>query len=75
MDPPKFMLAETRDGDDTLHFVLHTEEPAFLVNLEGDEVVWLGSPPEDADLDDGPVEELVQAALAFFDEYMGARYP
>lgn len=37
---PKFLLGDNTDYPDAI-FVVHTEFPRFIVNLENDEVEWL----------------------------------
>jgi hypothetical protein len=40
MDFPKFLVADNTDLPDAV-FIVHTEFPAFILNLENDEVKWL----------------------------------
>jgi len=40
MDFPKFLVADNTDLPDAV-FIVHTEFPAFVLNLENDEVKWL----------------------------------
>ena len=37
---PKFLLGDNTDYPDAI-FVIHTEFPRFIINLENDEVEWL----------------------------------
>ncbi len=40
MNLPKFLLGDNTDFP-TATFIIHTEYPRFVVNLENDEVEWL----------------------------------
>lgn len=40
MDLPKFILGDNTDYP-TAIFIIHTEFPRFIINLENDEVEWL----------------------------------
>ena len=40
MSFPKFLVADNTDRPDTI-FIVHTEFPMFILNLENDEVKWL----------------------------------
>lgn len=40
MEFPKFLVADNTDLRDAV-FIVHTEFPAFILNLENDEVKWL----------------------------------
>ncbi len=37
---PKFLLGDNTDYPDAI-FVIHTEFPRFIINLENDEIEWL----------------------------------
>lgn len=67
MELPKFLLADNTDFPDAI-FVLHTEYPRFVINLENDEVEWLEefSPEDEAELME-EAESLMEAATAFYD--------
>ncbi|PZD79530.1 hypothetical protein [Mesonia sp. K7] len=67
MDFPKFLLADNTDYPDAI-FVVHTEFPRFIINLQDDEVEWL----EDFDKDDekelsGEMGNLIEEASKFYD--------
>ena len=73
MEFPKFLLGDNTDFPDAV-FVVHTEYPRFIINLENDEVEWL----EDFDADDEKelateAESLIIAATEFYDREI-ARY-
>ncbi|GAA4277758.1 hypothetical protein [Aquimarina mytili] len=64
---PKFLLGDNTDYPEAI-FVVHTEFPRFIVNLENDEVEWL----EEFDQHDekelqSEAENLFQAANDFYD--------
>lgn len=67
MDLPKFLLGDNTDYPDTV-FIVHTEFPRFVINLENDEVEWF----EDFDKEDekelaAEAKSLIQAANEFYD--------
>ncbi len=71
MDFPKYLLGDNSDYP-TAIFVIHTEFPRFIINLEDDEVEWL----EDFDKEDQKELEaeagnLIQGANDFYDREIG----
>ena len=40
MELPKFLLADNTDHPEAI-FIVHTEYPRFIINLENDEVEWM----------------------------------
>ena len=67
MSFPKFLLGDNTDYPEAI-FVVHTEFPRFIINLENDEVEWL----EEFDKSDekellDEAENLFQAANSFYD--------
>lgn len=67
MELPKFILGDNTDLPDAI-FVIHTEFPRFIINLENDEVEWL----EDFDQHDEKellteTEKLIEEASKFYD--------
>ena len=67
MELPKFILGDNTDLPDAI-FVVHTEYPRFIINLENDEVEWL----EDFDKEDekelsSEAEGLINQANEFYD--------
>ncbi len=67
MDFPKYLLGDNSEYP-TAIFVIHTEFPRFIINLENDEVEWL----EDFDAEDqkeleAEAENLIQGATDFYD--------
>ncbi|GAA0726495.1 hypothetical protein GCM10009430_33500 [Aquimarina litoralis] len=67
MSLPKFLLGDNTDYPNAI-FVIHTEFPRFVINLENDEVEWF----EEFDKSDekeleSEAENLFQAANDFYD--------
>lgn len=67
MELPKFLLADNTDYPDGI-YIVHTEYPRFIINLEDDEVEWLEEfSKEDEDDLASEAENLIEAATAFYD--------
>ncbi|SHF32955.1 hypothetical protein SAMN03080594_103366 [Arenibacter palladensis] len=67
MEFPKFLLGDNTDYP-TAIFVVHTEYPRFIINLENDEVEWLEDfTQEDEKELEAEVENLIEQATAFYD--------
>lgn len=67
MEIPKFILGDNTDFPDAI-FVVHTDFPRFIINLQDDEVEWL----EDFDQHDeeeltNETENLIKEASEFYD--------
>lgn len=67
MSVPKFLLADNTDFPDAI-FIVHTEFPRFIINLENDEIEWF----EDFDAQDEnelltETENYIKEATAFYD--------
>nr|WP_297783343.1 hypothetical protein [uncultured Allomuricauda sp.] len=67
MELPKFLLADNTDHPEAI-FIVHTEYPRFIINLENDEVEWMEefSKQDEEDLME-ETENLIEAATAFYD--------
>ncbi|MDX1753314.1 MAG: hypothetical protein R3259_09025 [Salinimicrobium sediminis] len=67
MDFPKFLLGDNTDYPDAI-FIVHTEFPRFILNLENDEVEWLEDfePADEKELE-AEAESLIQQATDFYD--------
>ncbi len=67
MNLPKFILGDNTDLPQAV-FIVHTEYPRFIINLENDEVEWLEefSKEDEKDLKE-EMAELIDAATAFYD--------
>ena len=73
MNLPKYILGDNTDHPDAI-FVIHTEFPRFIINLENDEVEWF----EEFDQHDqkeleSETENYIAEASAFYDREV-ARY-
>ncbi|PIB28054.1 hypothetical protein BFP77_10400 [Maribacter sp. 4U21] len=67
MELPKFLLGDNTDYPSAI-FIVHTEYPRFVINLENDEVEWLEEfSKEDEKELEAEAENLIQAATAFYD--------
>lgn len=67
MELPKFILGDNTDIPNAI-YVIHTDYPRFIINLEDDEIEWL----EDFDQHDekelmSETENLVEEASKFYD--------
>jgi hypothetical protein len=67
MTLPKFLLGDNTDFPDAI-FIVHTEYPRFIINLENDEVEWLEefAREDEADLA-AETKQLIEEAVAFYD--------
>ncbi len=67
MELPKFLLADNTDYPDAI-FIVHTEYPRFVINLQNDEVEWLEEfSKEDEQELASEAESLIEAATGFYD--------
>lgn len=67
MEVPKFLLADNTDYPNGI-FIVHTEYPRFIINLENDDVEWLEEfSQEDRSELELEAENLIDAATAFYD--------
>ncbi|MBU2945181.1 hypothetical protein [Zobellia uliginosa] len=67
MEFPKFLLGDNTDYP-TAIFVVHTEYPRFIINLENDEVEWLEDfSTEDEKELESEAEGLIEQAGEFYD--------
>ena len=67
MTLPKFILGDNTDYPNAI-YVIHTEFPRFIINLENDEVEWF----EDFDEEDqneleSETENMIKLATEFYD--------
>lgn len=67
MKLPKFILGDNTDFPNSI-FVIHTDFPRFIINLENDEVEWL----EEFDQHDekellSEIEQFIKEASEFYD--------
>ena len=67
MTIPKFLIADNSDFPEDL-YVLHTEYPRFLLNVEAEEVEWFDELGEEGDDEEEVAAEatkVVEQAFAF----------
>lgn len=64
---PKFLLADNSELPEAV-FIVHTEYPRFVLNLENDEITWFdGLDPEDGkEVLEEEVQSLIQQAEEFY---------
>ncbi len=68
MQLPKFILGDNSDYPNAI-YVIHTEFPRFIINLEDDELEWF----EDFDEEDekeltAETENMIKLATEFYDK-------
>jgi hypothetical protein len=67
MELPKFILGDNTDFPNAI-YVIHTEFPRFIINLEDDEVEWFEEFDEhDQKEIEAEAENLIQSATNFYD--------
>ncbi|WP_323788746.1 hypothetical protein [Psychroserpens sp.] len=67
MELPKFILGDNTDHPNAI-YVIHTEFPRFIINLEDDEVEWFEEFDEhDQKEIEAEAENLIQSATDFYD--------
>ena len=67
MELPKFLLGDNTDFPEGI-YIIHTEYPRFIINLENDEVEWLEEfSQQDEEELTSEAEILIEAAAAFYD--------
>lgn len=67
MELPKFLLGDNTDYPAAI-FIVHTEYPRFVINLENDEVEWLEEfAREDERELESETKNLIAQATEFYD--------
>ena len=67
MQLPKFILGDNTDYPEAI-YIIHTDFPRFIINLENDEIEWLEEfDDEDQKELENEMENLIQAASDFYD--------
>ncbi len=70
MTLPKYLIADNSQLTDDI-FVLHTEFPRFLLNINTDDIEWFDEfSKQEAEENAGLIENVVAGAYTFFDEEM-----
>jgi hypothetical protein len=63
---PKFLMADNTDQPNAI-YIVHTEYPRFVLNLENDEVEWFDALEKDKEVDlESEVKELITQAEDFY---------
>ena len=65
MDFPKFLVADNTDLPDAV-FIVHTDFPAFVLNLENDEVKWLD---DIGDESEGDLTKILEGLIAEAEDF------
>lgn len=66
MSFPKFLVGDNTDQPEAV-FIIHTEFPAFVLNLENDEVQWLDDISDESEGDlTKALEGLIAEAEGFY---------
>jgi hypothetical protein len=64
---PKFILGDNTDFPEAI-YIIHTDFPRFIINLENDEVEWLEEFDEEDEKElESEMESLIQQATDFYD--------
>lgn len=67
MELPKFILGDNTDFPDAI-YIIHTDFPRFILNLENDDVEWLEEFDEHDEKEiESETENLIQLATDFYD--------
>lgn len=71
MELPKFLIADNSEFPDKI-FILHTEYPRFILDIENEDLEFLEdlSEEEEDETFSKEVETLVEQAFVFFDREM-----
>lgn len=71
MQLPKFLLGDNTDFPEGI-YIVHTEYPRFIINLEDDEVEWFEDFTKEDEKDlDAEMQTLIEQATAFYDREVG----
>lgn len=66
MTLPKFILGDNTDHPNAI-YVIHTDFPRFIINLEDDEVEWLEEfDDQDQKIIEEEMENFINEATAFY---------
>jgi hypothetical protein len=67
MEFPKFILGDNTDYPEAI-FVIHTEFPRFIINLQDDEIQWFEEfSKEDKEELEEETARMIEEASAFYD--------
>ena len=70
MKVPKFLVGDNTESQDTV-FIIHTESPKFILNLDTDDVMWLDEdlPELLGTADEAELTTAISELLALADEF------
>ena len=70
MKIPKFLVGDNTDSRDTV-FIVHTESPKFVLNLDTDDVMWMDDdlPELLGTADEAELTTAISELLALADEF------
>tara|TARA_B100000768_G_scaffold169614_1_gene175347 strand:+ start:2253 stop:2504 length:252 start_codon:yes stop_codon:yes gene_type:complete len=70
MKIPKFLVGDNTDSQDTV-FIVHTESPKFVLNLDTDDVMWMDDdlPELLGTADEAELTTAISELLALADEF------
>jgi len=73
MDLPKFLVADNSTMPDKI-FILHTDYPRFLLDVENDDIEWFEDISEEEDNEEfnSEIANLIEEALDFYDQEMAS---
>lgn len=70
MEAPKFLIADNSEFPDKI-FILHTDFPRFLLDVETEDIEWFDDLEEEPDVDlETEIAGLMEKAFDFFDREM-----
>lgn len=70
MEAPTFLIADNSDYPDKI-FIIHTDFPRFLLDVETEEIEWFDALEEEPDVDlETEIADLMEKAFDFFDKEM-----
>lgn len=70
METPKFLIADSSEFPEKI-YILHTDFPRFLLDIENEEVEWFDALEEEPDVElETEIADLLEMAYEFFDKEM-----
>lgn len=72
MQTPKFLLADNSAFPNKL-YIIHTDFPRFLLDVETEEIDWFDDLEEDSEVDlQTEIADLLELAFDFFEQEMNS---
>lgn len=70
METPKFLIADSSEFPEKI-YILHTDFPRFLLDVESEEIEWFDALEEEPDVElETEIADLLEMAYEFFDKEM-----